>query len=385
MTSELREFLNEHRDLLEQDNLVELIQKANNYRDYYKELLDVLEESGAFEGFSDACQMFETRLTQKALTINTKYDVAGFIPAIRIGTDSFSYGVYTIEQLKKSRTSQFRLVATATGDVPMKLPPRWKYKIYVAPGVVRLALNNGTIDSAEYGEYFPSIDVNIMKVMDENAITEILNMYMKEYDEYCKKISDMYEKCKESFNFMTIARKYAQTISDELTIRVKDIFDLHSSIVRENNSWVVKTGLKNSRDDINVYIPFDTDPSSYDVTKEIKTCVEKLKRLKKSQERSAQKQAEQETQRPENYREITRRDITNAMKELDIEVSGIWYTNKHSKITTYKCAMCIVTPEECKRLEDKLRSIGADVESVTCSVGGSGWRQYPSLFIRIRN
>jgi hypothetical protein len=208
---------------------------------------------------------------------------------------------------------------------------------------------------------------------------------MKEYDEYCKKISDMYKKCEDSFNFMTIARKYAQTISDELTIRVKDIFDLHSSIVRENNSWVVKTGLKNSRDDINVYIPFDTDPSSYDVAKEIKTCVEKLKRLKKSQARSAQKQAEQEAQRPENYREITRRDITNALKELDIEVSGIWYTNKHSKITTYKCAMCIVTPEECKRLEDKLRSIGADVESVTCSVGGSGWRQYPSLFIRIRN
>ena len=384
MTSELREFLNEHRDLLEQDNLVELIQKANNYRDYYKELLDVLEESGAFEGFSDACQMFETRLTQKALTINTKYDVAGFIPAIRIGIDD-SYGNYTIEQLKKSRASQFRLVAKETGDVPMKLPSRWKYKIDVAPGVVKLMLNDGSIDSAEYREYFPSLDINIMEVMNSNAVTEILNTYMKEYDEYCKKISDMYKKCEESFNFMTIARKHAQIISDELTIRVKDIFDLHSSIVRENNSWVVKTGLKNSRDEINVYIPFDTDPSSYDTAKEIKTCVEKLKRLKKSQERSAQKQAEQEAQRPENYREITRRDITNAMKELDIEVNGIWYTNKHSKITTYKCAMCIVTPEECKRLEDKLRSIGADVESVTCSVGGSGWRQYPSLFIRIRN
>lgn len=384
MTSELREFLNEHRDLLEQDNLVELIQKANNYRDYYKELLDVLEESGAFEGFSDACQMFETRLTQKALTINTKYDVAGFIPAIRIGIDD-SYGNYTIEQLKKSRASQFRLVAKETGDVPMKLPPRWKYKIDVAPGVVKLMLNDGSIDSAEYREYFPSLDINIMEVMNPNAVTEILNTYMKEYDEYCKKISDMYKKCEESFNFMTVARRHAQIISDELTIRVKDIFDLHSSIVRENNSWVVKTGLKNSRDEINVYIPFDTDPSSYDTAKEIKTCVEKLKRLKKSQERSAQKQAEQEAQRPENYREITRRDITNAMKELDIEVNGIWYTNKHPRITTYKCAMCIVTPEDCKRLEDKLRSIGADVESVTCSVGGSGWRQYPSLFIKIRN
>lgn len=383
MTSELREFLNEHRDLLEQDNLVELIQKANNYREYYKELLDVLEESGAFEGFSDACQMFETRLTQKALTINKKYDVAGFLPTIRIGMDD--YGNYTVEQLKKSSASQFRLVAKETKDVPMKLPPRWKYKIYVAPGVVKLMLNNGSIDSAEYGEYFPSIDINIMNVMNENTITEILNTYMKEYDEYCKKISDMYKKCEDSFNFMTVARKYAQTISDELTIRVKDIFDLHSSIVRENNSWVVKTGLKNSRDDINVYIPFDTDPSSYDVAKEIKTCVEKLKRLKKSQERSAQKQAEQEAQRPENYREITRRDITKAMNELDIEVNGIWYTNKHPRITTYKCAMCIVTPENCKRLEDKLRSIGADVESVTCSVGGSGWRQYPSLFIKIRN
>lgn len=383
MTSELREFLNEHRDLLEQDNLVELIQKANNYREYYKELLDVLEESGAFEGFSDACQMFETRLTQKALTINKKYDVAGFLPTIRIGMDD--YGNYTVEQLKKLSASQFRLVAKKTKDVPMKLPAGWKYKIYVAPGVVKLMLNNGSIDSAEYGEYFPSIEINIMNVMNENTITEILNTYMKEYDEYCKKISDMYKKCEDSFNFMTVARKYAQTISDELTIRVKDIFDLHSSIVRENNSWVVKTGLKSSRDDINVYIPFDTDPSSYDVSKEIKTCVEKLKRLKKSQERSAQKQAEQEAQRPENYREITRRDITNAMKDLDIEVNGIWYTNKHPRITTYKCAMCIVTPEDCKRLEDKLRSIGADVESVTCSVGGSGWRQYPSLFIKIRN
>ena len=73
------------------------------------------------------------------------------------------------------------------------------------------------------------------------------------------------------------------------------------------------------------------------------------------------------------------------MKELDIEVNGIWYTNKHPRITTYKCAMCVVTPSDCKRLEDKLRSIGADVESVTCSVGGSGWRQYPSLFIKVRN
>ena len=383
MTSELREFLNEHRDLIEQDNLVELIQKANNYREYYKELLDLLEESGAFEGFTEACQLFETRLTEKALKINKKYDVAGFLPTIRVGIDN--YGVYTIDQLKKSRTSQFRLVATETGDVPMKLPAGWKYKIYVAPGVVRLMLNNGSIDSAEYGEYFPSIDINIMKVMDQNAITEILNTYMKQYDEYCSKISDMYQQCEESFNFVDTARQYAQDIADKLTVRVKDIFDIHPNIVRENNSWIVKTGLKNSRENINVVIPFDTNPSTYDTSKEINSCVEKLKRLKKSQERSVQKQAEQEAQRPENYREITRRDITNAMKELDIEVNGIWYTNKHPRITTYKCAMCVVTPSDCKRLEDKLRSIGADVESVTCSVGGSGWRQYPSLFIKVRN
>ena len=383
MTSELREFLNEHRDLIEQDNLVELIQKANNYREYYKELLDLLEESGAFEGFTEACQLFETRLTEKALKINKKYDVAGFLPTIRVGIDN--YGVYTIDQLKKSRTSQFKLVATETGDVPMKLPAGWKYKIYVAPGEVRLMLNNGSIDSAEYGEYFPSIDINIMKVMDQNAITEILNTYMKQYDEYCSKISDMYQQCEESFNFVDTARQYAQDIADKLTVRVKDIFDIHPNIVRENNSWIVKTGLKNSRENINVVIPFDTNPSTYDTSKEINSCVEKLKRLKKSQERSVQKQAEQEAQRPENYREITRRDITNAMKELDIEVNGIWYTNKHPKITTYKCAMCVVTPSDCKRLEDKLRSIGADVESVTCSVGGSGWRQYPSLFIKVRN
>ena len=383
MTSELREFLNEHRDLIEQDNLVELIQKANNYREYYKELLDLLEESGAFEGFTEACQLFETRLTEKALKINKKYDVAGFLPTIRVGMDS--YGVYTIDQLKKSRTSQFKLVATETGDVPMKLPAGWKYKIYVAPGVVRLMLNNGSIDSAEYGEYFPSIDINIMKVMDQNAITEILNTYMKQYDEYCSKISDMYQQCEESFNFVDTARQYAQDIADKLTVRVKDIFDIHPNIVRENNSWIVKTGLKNSRENINVVIPFDTNPSTYDTSKEINSCVEKLKRLKKSQERSVQKQAEQEAQRPENYREITRRDITNAMKELDIEVNGIWYTNKHPRITTYKCAMCVVTPSDCKRLEDKLRSIGADVESVTCSAGGSGWRQYPSLFIKVRN
>lgn len=383
MTSELREFLNEHRDLIEQDNLVELIQKANNYREYYKELLDLLEESGAFEGFTEACQLFETRLTEKALKINKKYDVAGFLPTIRVGIDN--YGVYTIDQLKKSRTSQFKLVATETGDVPMKLPAGWKYKIYVAPGVVRLMLNNGSIDSAEYGEYFPSIDINIMKVMDQNAITEILNTYMKQYDEYCSKISDMYQQCEESFNFVDTARQYAQDIADKLTVRVKDIFDIHPNIVRENNSWIVKTGLKNSRENINVVIPFDTNPITYDTSKEINSCVEKLKRLKKSQERSVQKQAEQEAQRPENYREITRRDITNAMKELDIEVNGIWYTNKHPKITTYKCAMCVVTPSDCKRLEDKLRSIGADVESVTCSVGGSGWRQYPSLFIKVRN
>ena len=383
MTSELREFLNEHRDLIEQDNLVELIQKANNYREYYKELLDLLQESGAFEGFTEACQLFETRLTEKALKINKKYDVAGFLPTIRVGMDS--YGVYTIDQLKKSRTSQFKLVATETGDVPMKLPAGWKYKIYVAPGVVRLMLNNGSIDSAEYEEYFPSIDINIMKVMDQNAITEILNTYMKQYDEYCSKISDMYQQCEESFNFVDTARQYAQDIADKLTVRVKDIFDIHPNIVRENNSWIVKTGLKNSRENINVVIPFDTNPSTYDTSKEINSCVEKLKRLKKSQERSVQKQAEQEAQRPENYREITRRDITNAMKELDIEVNGIWYTNKHPRITTYKCAMCVVTPSDCKRLEDKLRSIGADVESVTCSVGGSGWRQYPSLFIKVRN
>lgn len=383
MTSELREFLNEHRDLIEQDNLVELIQKANNYREYYKELLDLLEESGAFEGFTEACQLFETRLTEKALKINKKYDVAGFLPTIRVGMDS--YGVYTIDQLKKSRTSQFKLVATETGDVPMKLPAGWKYKIYVAPGVVRLMLNNGSIDSAEYGEYFPSIDINIMKVMDQNAITEILNTYMKQYDEYCSKVSDMYQQCEESFNFVDTARQYAQDIADKLTVRVKDIFDIHPNIVRENNSWIVKTGLKNSRENINVVIPFDTNPSTYDTSKEINSCVEKLKRLKKSQERSVQKQAEQEAQRPENYREITRRDITNAMKELDIEVNGIWYTNKHPRITTYKCAMCVVTPSDCKRLEDKLRSIGADVESVTCSVSGSGWRQYPSLFIKVRN
>ena len=383
MTSELREFLNEHRDLIEQDNLVELIQKANNYREYYKELLDLLEESGAFEGFTEACQLFETRLTEKALKINKKYDVAGFLPTIRVGMDS--YGVYTIDQLKKSRTSQFKLVATETGDVPMKLPAGWKYKIYVAPGEVRLMLNNGSIDSAEYGEYFPSIDINIMKVMDKNPITEILNTYMKQYDEYCSKISDMYQQCEESFNFVDTARQYAQDIADKLTVRVKDIFDIHPNIVRENNSWIVKTGLKNSRENINVVIPFDTNPSTYDTSKEINSCVEKLKRLKKSQERSVQKQAEQEAQRPENYREITRRDITNAMKELDIEVNGIWYTNKHPRITTYKCAMCVVTPSDCKRLEDKLRSIGADVESVTCSVGGSGWRQYPSLFIKVRN
>lgn len=385
MTSELRDFLNEHRDLLEQDNLVELIEKANNYREYYRELLDVLEECGAFDGFSDACEMFETKLIQKAQIINKKYDVAGFLPAIRIGDDISAYGIYTIEQLKKSRASQFRLVATESGDVPMKLPSNWKYKIYVMPGAVEITLNDGSMDSAEYRENFPSIDINIMKVMNQNAITEIVNIYMKQYEEYCKKISDMYEKCEESFNFVTIARRHAQLISNELTIRAKDIFDLHPSIVRENNSWVVKTGLETSRKYINVYIPFDTDPSSYDVAKEIKTCVETLKRLKKSQERSAQKQAEQEAQRPENYREITRRDITNAMKDLDIEVNGIWYTNKHPRITTYKCAMCIVTPEDCKRLEDKLRLIGADVESVTCSVGGSGWRQYPSLFIKIRN
>ena len=239
MTSELREFLNEHRDLIEQDNLVELIQKANNYREYYKELLDLLQESGAFEGFTEACQLFETRLTEKALKINKKYDVAGFLPTIRVGMDS--YGVYTIDQLKKSRTSQFKLVATETGDVPMKLPAGWKYKIYVAPGVVRLMLNNGSIDSAEYEEYFPSIDINIMKVMDQNAITEILNTYMKQYDEYCSKISDMYQQCEESFNFVDTARQYAQDIADKLTVRVKDIFDIHQNIVRENNSWIVKT------------------------------------------------------------------------------------------------------------------------------------------------
>ena len=195
----------------------------------------------------------------------------------------------------------------------------------------------------------------------------------------------MYQQCEESFNFVDTARQYAPDMADKLTVRVKDIFDIHPNIVRENNSWIVKTGLKNSRENINVVIPFDTNPSTYDTSKEINSCVEKLKRLKKSQERSVQKQAEQEAQRPENYREITRRDITNAMKELDIEVNGIWYTNKHPRITTYKCAMCVVTPSDCKRLEDKLRSIGADVESVTCSVGGSGWRQYPSLFIKVRN
>ena len=49
MTEQLRDFLNEHRDLIETDNIYELVNGASSYSSYYKELLQLLTDCGAFD------------------------------------------------------------------------------------------------------------------------------------------------------------------------------------------------------------------------------------------------------------------------------------------------------------------------------------------------
>lgn len=384
MTEQLRDFLNEHRDLIETDNIYELVNGASSYSSYYKELLQLLTDCGAFENYDDFLNEFIKKFERETAAIERKCEADGFTSVLST-TRNATYDAVSLKNMIESYGKTITMLPMATGAIPPHVSTEYTPSLYLDRWEYRISLTCGDKQSSEFRCAPPSTDFFFMDILYPEKLNQHLKEYLDLYEQFCVKTNECIDNCIKSFDWIETATKYANDIAPELKERAVEYFDIDPQVVHAGNGVFIDTGLKNTKDNIRIIIPCYFNPSSFDAEEAIKDCIAKIKRLKKSQERNAQKQAEKEAQRPENYREITRRDITNALKELDIEVSGIWYTNKHSKITTYKCAMCIVTPDECKRLEDKLRSIGADVESVTCSVGGSGWRQYPSLFIKIRN
>lgn len=384
MTEQLRDFLNEHRDLIEADNIHDLVNEASSYSSYYKELLQMLTDCGAFENYDDFLNEFMKKFERETAAIERKCEADGFTSVLSTTRDA-TYDAVSLKNMMESYAKTITMLPMATGAIPSHVSTEYTPSLYLDRWEYRISLTCGDKQSSEFRCAPPSANFFFMDILYPEKSNQHLKEYLDLYEQFCVKTNECIDNCIKSFDWIETATKYANDIAPELKKRAAEYFDIDPEIVHAGNGIFINTGLKNTKDNIRIIIPCDSDPSGFDAEKAIKECVTKIKRLANNHARAAQARAEQESQRPENYREITRRDITNAMKELDIEVNGIWYTNKHPKITTYKCAMCVVTPSDCKRLEDRLRSIGADVESVTCSVGGSGWRQYPSLFIKVRN
>ena len=383
MTSNLRDFLNKNRDLLENDKIDELIAEASGYSPYYTELIELLDDCGTFDDFDEFRNRFVKQLNDRTRKIEKQYEVAGFC----VDLSARSYATFdecTIEGIKKAKTTTLTILPIATGDV-IELPDDWRYTLYVDAYECKVSFNNGVMDSATYRATPPRFSFNFVHILKPDVMKGYLDDYCTRYEEFCKQIANFYDSCMKSFEWYDTAKKYAEDIAAELKVRAAEYFDIDPVVNRLGNACNIYTGLKNTKDNIRILVPFDEDPSKFDAQKALNDCLAKIKRLKKTYERNTEKQAEVEANRPANYREITRRDITAVLKELGIATSGTCYTNKHPNVTTYKYAFTIVSQADCKRIEDKLREIGADVDSVYCTVSGAGWRSYTSLFIKIRN
>lgn len=384
MTEQLRDFLNEHRDLIEADNIYDLVNGASSYSSYYKELLQMLTDCGAFENYDDFLNEFIKKFERETAAIEKRCEAGGFTSVL----SAKSYATYDATSLKNMIELSARTITMlpiATGAIPPHVSSEYTPSLYLDMWEYRISLTCGNKHSSAFRCRPPRPDFFFMDILYPEKSNQHLKEYLDLYEKFCVETTECIDKCIKSFDWIETAIKYANDIAPELKKRAAEYFKIDPDIVHVGNGVFINTGLKNTKDNIRIIIPCDSDPSSFAAEKAIKDCVAKIKRFANNYARAAQLRAEVESQRPENYKEVTRRDITACMKKLGFEPSSTCYTNKHPNVTTYKYAFMHLSPTECQALYDALRKEGADVESVDCSISGNGWRQYRSVFVKIRN
>lgn len=384
ISNELKSFLEEHQDLLEND-IVELV--AKYFKKYYfasdkkVELLNIVQTVlHEMTDLDTKIQQAKNELNASCKAIADRYEVAGIVPTIQVadrvelseGLDLTKYSLYG-----------FCVTTTSNSDVPKSLPKEYTYTLrygYTAGTLVQLI--KGGVKSSAIAVPSPRVHLVIKDLYTQEFIKSFSNMYEK----VCEDLVAAIDTCIKSFNWRPVVENdIAPELLTKLNELSEEILDEEIYSTRVSDNYIMFTVphsiSRQTKLDFNFQLNFFEDPANINIDQIISDVERKLRKFIGTLDRRSARRSEIDRTTP--IVKITRKDVNDAIIAAGFLPSSVAYTNKYQTSTTYTYAFMNVSKEGCERIKHELEKLGVNVIGVGTSTSMSGRGSYTSLFVRV--
>lgn len=390
LSQPVKEYIEKNIDLLDLDPLEfarkglhdSSIYKPQDKKQFFEVLTNTLD---ILTDLDEVVYRDQQELTKACEVVKKKYGVAGVTGELRLTRAGTAINAQNI--------CDFGLSAMEVGTVedntvPSTLPSEYTFitSHHVVDGTVIQLEKNG-IKSAALTAGKVTMHVTLKDLYN----TTFLQPFIVEYEELCKNIKSAINTCIKTFQWKnTVEENLAPQLLTTLNDVTEDIFGKKLYKIEYYDNYVALQIpydiSKQTNIQLSAYLYFDKDPSNIDIDATANDLKTKLIKFKTNQDKKAANAAARESNRKERgLVNITRKDVTAAIRAAGFTPSDFVYTNKYANSTTYKYQFMNLTPSECKLVEDELIKRKADVISVTTQSSDSWRGPYNSLFVKIRN
>lgn len=388
---ELREhvknYIEQNIDLLDKDSL-SFIQEYMTYgsgarKEDMSQFMEIVTNTlGLLSDLDSVVTRAKTALQRECQIIENKYDVAGIAGTIKLNDTINDINISTIAE---HSLNNLQVSSVKDGRVPHHLPAEYMFKVDDGYLETKIQLIQNKV---------PSAVVKVNKIRQLFRLQDLysgsfIQLFIPKYDQLCRELREAIDTCINSFIWRrSIEEEIAPKLQEMLNDICEDLFGeklYHISTGTKDNVVYVKVPdaiQKQTKIRLNVELYFDKDPSSINIDQLATIMEHHLINFKTVYEKKQTRAAERVSK---GLVEVTRRDVTAAIKAAGFVPSNHVYTNKYVNSTTYKYQFMNLTPQECKLVEDELRKINADVISVTTETSYGGRGAYNSLFVKVRN